>query len=514
MTVKDTIVVQRCGLSAKELNELLSSYPTPLKYDAILPTSTQTIFDAPSSYVGWYIHSFSLANLRLPLTDFFCELMVVNPLLTSFEVSSIFVKRVAGKLSKKGLKNTFQTFFPRLLLVLRAGMNDSSLFKTPLSLPTGLKPSWEFGQQWHAIIVGGKEMDFRNFIYSEDDDDLAFLPKEPSQNLPVEITTDSRESLKTGVFIVHPGSVATSIKERKCKTMGGSSRPFVKRKLAFGSSSSHAVRAKASASKDDAPILSISDNDERIFLVHLVLSEVTKKMSGEADVIKARERSREEECEELRVKCEAAMAEFDQNPIGLVLREKISSLTADVKEQKEAKKARLEAVKASLCREVEELKQDMRDVVLKLVPYAAMKLVHSDELVRLVGTLVSSVITYGRCRAYEQVAAMKEPFDLSKAKEYRSSYKKEHTQAINDFSTATFPWLDEFIAYFAALIKALLSKKPPMLQNHAPLRTQTLVPYSKKATPSSAPSLNPMYPPADLVKPSPSLFERRSPCWC
>ncbi|GJX02885.1 hypothetical protein Tco_0188801 [Tanacetum coccineum] len=33
-------------------------------------------------------------------------------------------------------------------------------------------------------------------------------------------------------------------------------------------------------------------------------------------------------------KCEAAMAEFDQNPTVLVLREKISLLTADVKEHK------------------------------------------------------------------------------------------------------------------------------------------------------------------------------------
>nr|GFB45091.1 hypothetical protein [Tanacetum cinerariifolium] len=57
-------------------------------------------------------------------------------------------------------------------------------------------------------------------------------------------------------------------------------------------------------------------------------------MSGEADVIKARERSHEEECEGLRVKCEAAMAKFDQNPVVLALQEKISSLTADVKEHK------------------------------------------------------------------------------------------------------------------------------------------------------------------------------------
>ncbi|GKG03820.1 hypothetical protein Tco_0314207, partial [Tanacetum coccineum] len=162
--------------------------------------------------------------------------------------------------------------------------------------------------------------------------------------------------------------------------------------------------------------------------------QVIEKMRGEADVIKSRERSRKEECKELRVKCEASVAEFDQNPTVLALREKISSL--DVKEHKgnldkmlesqkwagyqvtlstlkskvdslEEEKARLEAVEASLRREVEELKQDRRDVVSNVVPYAAIKLVHSFELGRLVGTLVSFAITYGRCRVYEQVAAMK-----------------------------------------------------------------------------------------------------------
>ncbi|GKE77081.1 hypothetical protein Tco_1543201 [Tanacetum coccineum] len=154
-------------------------------------------------------------------------------------------------------------------------------------------------------------------------------------------------------------------------------------------------------------------------------------MRGEADVIKARERSHEEECEELRVKCKASMADTKVDPL-------------------EVEKARLEAVKASLHKEVKEIKQDRRDVVSKVIPYAAIDLVHSDE----------------------------EPFDLSKAKEYHSSYKKEHTQASNDFATATFPWLDEFVADAAALIEALLSKKPPTLQKPAPLRTQMLVPSS------------------------------------
>ncbi|GKG08228.1 hypothetical protein Tco_0334060, partial [Tanacetum coccineum] len=72
-------------------------------------------------------------------------------------------------------------------------MNDSSLFKTSLSLPSTpqllldenrlnlksfkdkLPPNIDENPYFQHL-----EMDFRNFIYTEDDDDLAFLPKEPS----------------------------------------------------------------------------------------------------------------------------------------------------------------------------------------------------------------------------------------------------------------------------------------------------------------------------------------------
>ncbi|GJR56866.1 hypothetical protein Tco_1499028 [Tanacetum coccineum] len=84
----------------------------------------------------------------------------------------------------------------------------------------------------------------------------------------------------------------------------------------------------------------------------------------------------------------------------------------------EAEKSNLEATEASLRQEIEEVKHDRREVVSKVVPYACMDLLHSDELGRLFRKLVSSAITFGRCRAYEQVARMKEPFDLSKVKGY------------------------------------------------------------------------------------------------
>ncbi|GKF24515.1 hypothetical protein Tco_0076837, partial [Tanacetum coccineum] len=147
----------------------------------------------------------------------------------------------------------------------------------------GLKPSWEHGQQQPAIMAG--EMAFRNFIYAEDDEDLSFLPKEPSPGFgtgspsvsvnmeplkaneklviqPVEVTTYYRESPKLEVFVVHPGSVAAQIKDKKCKTRGGSSRPPVKRKLAPGSSTSRAIHAMTSSLKDDVPYLIVSDDDK------------------------------------------------------------------------------------------------------------------------------------------------------------------------------------------------------------------------------------------------------------
>ncbi|GJR12003.1 hypothetical protein Tco_0794655 [Tanacetum coccineum] len=388
------------------------------------------------------------------------------------------------------------------------------IFHDPILFLAGLKSLWEHGQQCPAILVGGKEMAFRNFIYTEDDEDLSFLPKEPSSSLdtgspsilvntetlkpdkelvnqPAEITADSGESPKPKLFVVHPGSVAARIKDRKCKTRGVSSRPPAKRKLAPGSLTSH---TKTSSSKEDVPFLTVlAVVDNAINRRSNELLQVIQKMRGEFDVMRSRKRVREEECEWLRVKCKVAMTKFEKNFAVMALREKIFAFSTKFKEHKlnldmmmlesqkwagyqqslsildskltslEAEKARLEAVKVSLRKEVEKLKQYRREVVSKVVPYAAMELVHSDDMGSLVGKLVSSIVFHGRCRAFEQVVDMKEPFDLSKVKGYRSSYKKDHTQASNDLATATFPWLDEFLADPSAPIEALLLKKPPTL---------------------------------------------------
>ncbi|GJV00496.1 hypothetical protein Tco_1329766 [Tanacetum coccineum] len=73
MSTKDSITTQTCKLSQGEFNDFLALYAIPSEYHVILPKSNQTVFDDPPGHVGLYTHSFSLENLRLPLTEFFYE---------------------------------------------------------------------------------------------------------------------------------------------------------------------------------------------------------------------------------------------------------------------------------------------------------------------------------------------------------------------------------------------------------------------------------------------------------
>nr|GEX40218.1 hypothetical protein [Tanacetum cinerariifolium] len=251
--------------------------------------------------------------------------------------------------------------------------------------------------------------------------------KNSLNGLIIEVIANSRESLKPELFVVYPGSVAARIKDRKCKTRGGSHEHK-------DATSCHlkisAITPPAWKNHMDVELLDLYD---RCYARHAVVN----------NIINRRERAREEECEGLWVKCERLLK--CPSP------RKLRSLNMIEKRWYQNSS------------------------------YDTIELVYSDDMGSLVGMLVSSAILYGRCRAYEQVTDMKEPFDRSKLKGYRSSYKKDHTLANNDFATATFPW-------------------------HVPLRTQIPLPTSQRATPSSALVSNPMSPPADdsVTKPQSS----------
>ncbi|GJS19956.1 hypothetical protein Tco_0448588 [Tanacetum coccineum] len=213
-------------------------------------------------------------------------------------------------------------------------------------------------------------MSFKNFIYIEEDEDLTFLPKDfsPDFNTGSPSVSINTEPVRTDEEpVVEPATEPMNERVGKIADSGGVPKEILL-KLASGSSTSCTVRAKASVMKDDTPVLSISDDNEGLedclelkdaTACHLKISvitphtwkdfldnhldvdlldlhdrcyarqavvdnavnrrshkllEVIKKLRGEADVMRARELAREEECEGLWAKCEATMTDFDKNP--------------------------------------------------------------------------------------------------------------------------------------------------------------------------------------------------------
>ncbi|GKC32847.1 hypothetical protein Tco_1040141, partial [Tanacetum coccineum] len=343
------------------------------------------------------------------------------------------------------------------------------------------------------------EMAFGNFMFAEDDEEMTFLPHEPSLGFYCSSPYTSINN-EPPLLEVEPlessGSVVERMKSQKCRTKGFA-KPLVKRKLVYAGSSSRSTRQKSSpapieAKAESSAYLTIFDDEKARELL-----KVVDQMKGECEVLKEKVKARDIECEELRAKCEAAMADFDKNPAVNVLRPKIKSLLDEVKENKcsmdkmlleiqkwasyqenlatldskvaalKTNKCKLEAAEALLHKEIKALKCDRGEVVSKVVSYIAMELVHSDEMAMLIGRLVSSAIFYGRCATLEEVANMKEPFNLAKVKGYRPMYKKEHMKAV----------------------EALLSKKPKSLHRLTPTKTNApaLSAPPQKATPSSAP---------------------------
>nr|GEW20892.1 reverse transcriptase domain-containing protein [Tanacetum cinerariifolium] len=85
-------------------------------------------------------------------------------------------------------------------------------------------------------------------------------------------------------------------------------------------------------------------------------------------------------------------------------------------------------------------------VVAKVIPDAAMKLVHSDEMGVLVTRLVNASIIHGRYVAFKEVAELKEPFVLEKMPGYCPFLKEEYDRASDDMANASYPFFTELTA--------------------------------------------------------------------
>nr|GEW28127.1 hypothetical protein [Tanacetum cinerariifolium] len=115
--------------------------------------------------------------------------------------------------------------------------------------------------------------------------------------------------------------------------------------------------------------------------------------------------------------------------------------------------------------EIDRLRQDRVAIITKVVPDAAMKLFHSDEMGVLIARLVRETIVHGRCMEFEEIAKLKEPFILEKMPSYRMSSKDKYDQAEEDMANASFPLLSKFTSNPYASVEKLLSIKPRSLRS-------------------------------------------------
>nr|GEZ42153.1 hypothetical protein [Tanacetum cinerariifolium] len=400
-------------------------------------------------------------------------------------------------------------------------------------------------------------MAFRNFMYAKYDEDLFFLPCEPSprfgtsstsasiNNEPLLLEADPLDSANTKqlvkntadsggspaheeMLVIGTSSVVGRMKDRKCRTKGFTKPPF----LTIFDDEEGLPDALELQTTTDCHLM-VSNIIPLAWRGHLDNQLDAKLLNiydhcyikRECDVLKERDKARDKECKKLKAKCEVAMAYFDNNHAVNVLHQKIKSLSDEVE------KGRLEAAEAMLCQEVKAINCDRVEVVSKVVSYATMELVHSDEMVMLVGKLVSFAIFYGRCTAFEEVADMKKPFDLAKenltnleskvaalevekgklevteATLYQEIevvkcdraevvskvvpyvamklvYSNEmamlvgklvSTAAGNDLGTAAFQFLSEVIVDPSASVEVLFSKKPKSLHHPTPTKTHQSV---------------------------------------
>ncbi|GJW05433.1 hypothetical protein Tco_1564289 [Tanacetum coccineum] len=168
------------------------------------------------------------------------------------------------------------------------------------------------------------------------------------------------------------------------------------------------------------------------------LMSTLSEAKAACDAIREREREKDKAYAELEAKCNDALQDLDKNPLVLDLR----------------------------------------------VPHVAIELVCSDKMGLFVARLVKIALVHGRCSAFEEVATLKEPFEIEKMLGYRPFSKKEFDQASDNVATASYPFFTKATADPYAPLEVLLPKRPKSLRSKS-------APSQSKSKPSSSKVPNP-----------------------
>ncbi|GJT29467.1 hypothetical protein Tco_0909742 [Tanacetum coccineum] len=364
-----------------------------------------------------------------------------------------------NKLKKKSFKDVIPQYAREdpLYNQITAYPANVQTFPDPILYLVGLKTSWEHSPKKPIIFYRGREMDFRSFMMEGVDGEFYFSPEggvgdeegsspstmsvnnetsvidtEPLTSVPpsqfAENSVDSDDApSERGEVILVDCVVTDKVKNRKVdtslkasKASGDPSNPldvdsdpdiyeFPSAKELKDSVDCHWVVAHVTPPSWKQHLKEISleklcDIHDKAYMWQVVLDNVINKKTYElmstltkaraaCDANWERERKKDKAYAELKVKCNDALQDLDKNPLVLDMRAEIESLQGQVDKPSWE---RLKKSETQLLQENDGLKHDRVEVVVKVVPHVATKLVHGDEMGLLVARLVKTDLVHGR----------------------------------------------------------------------------------------------------------------------
>ncbi|GJV51254.1 hypothetical protein Tco_1446995 [Tanacetum coccineum] len=305
MSTKNILRIQMCTLRKNELCQFLTAYGIHPEYKDIVSPRANPNLEYFCIHVS-RLNPFGFAKL----TNFAVMCKAYDDTIVPSECPKLLSKD--NRWDKRSFKDEIPYSIHENLLYQRLGRYPVNVrtFPDPILFLAGLKPSWE-----------------------HNDEDISFLPREQSigfgtASYPFCYQPTNLHSLDDFMplgIVTNPGQLLRILLTRGVL---GFERmlPF----MAMGAcSSSRSIRQNTSPAKVESSAFLTISNDE-VGLPDELL-KVVEQMKEECEVLKEREKARDKECEELKAKCEAAMKEFDKNPVVMVLCQKIGVLVAEGK---------------------------------------------------------------------------------------------------------------------------------------------------------------------------------------
>nr|GEX27289.1 hypothetical protein [Tanacetum cinerariifolium] len=349
----------------------------------ILPKKSETIYDTLLRFVGLYTHHFSLSNLRLPIPLFICDVLnyfkayggepSVDLIRSFLNLGCAELLLEDNKLDKKYFKDKIP-MQPQTDPLYAQISTYPCVVLDPILYLAGLKTSWEYSPKRLVIYHRGHgrfEDNQGSFSVKSVNNKTPILDADPiSVVLPANVVDNIIDSNSTSsddeLPPVHP-PISSFPEARRApvqvsKVNGDASTPL--------NVNSHPVIHEFPSAKE----LKDATN------YHSVVPHITHPSWKQH----LRDISIEQLCDmhDRAYMCQA------------ILNNMLNSRTSELISALHKARASCDAIRER--EEIHRLRQDRAVVVSKVVPDAAMKLVHSDEMGVLVARIVRAVVVHGR----------------------------------------------------------------------------------------------------------------------